>query len=160
MTMADRHSELLKAKAMVSQEYNRSAIRLAPNLNPGESHVAVVEVQNYLKRYGYLAPETTVSPGQLDAPTVKALSDFQGSFKVGVAGVLDASTRATLSASRCGLPDVLDPLAFNTIGAWNRRNFTYTFGTLSGQVGNNVTRDSVRRAFDTMDCGRRWPDIY
>lgn len=54
-----------------------------------------------------------------------------------------------MSASRCGVPDVVSPLAFNTIGAWNRRNLTYTFGTFSNQIDNGIARNAILRAFNT-----------
>jgi hypothetical protein len=134
-------------KAMVSQKYDRRAIQASPDLSPGDTHPSLVEVQNYLKHYGYLSQEVKCTPGQLDNVTVSALTEFQQHFNLTVLGTLDAATRSAMSASRCGLPDV--GIDFMTIGAWNRRNLTYAFGNLSAQASNNVVRNAIRRAFDT-----------
>jgi peptidoglycan hydrolase-like protein with peptidoglycan-binding domain len=142
---------------MASQTYDAHSIQTAPDLRPGDVHPSVVEVQNYLMRYGYLSQATAsvpgavpgAVPGQLDAATVRALEEFQRRFNVGTPGILDAPTRAAMSAARCGLPDLVGPVTFNTLCAWNRRNLTYAFGNLSAQVDNNVARNAVRRAFNT-----------
>jgi peptidoglycan hydrolase-like protein with peptidoglycan-binding domain len=147
-----------RLKMMASQTYDPHRIQTAPDLRLGDAHPSVVEVQSYLIRYGYLSPQATASvpaaipgavPGQLDAATVRALEEFQRRFNVGTPGILDAPTRAAMSAARCGLPDLVGSVTFNTLCAWNRRNLTYAFGNLSTQVGNDVARNAVRRAFAT-----------
>jgi len=146
-----------RLRMMASQTYDSGAIRAAPDLRLGDTDPSVVEVQNYLIRYGYLSPTTATVPGavpgavsgQLDAATVRALEEFQRRFNVGTPGVLDSPTRELMATPRCGLPDLVGPVTFNTLCAWNRRNLTYAFGTLSAQVGNAVARNAVRRAFDT-----------
>lgn len=136
-----------RLKMMASQTYDPHRIQTAPDFRLGDTHPSVVEVQNYLIRYGYLPPQATASvpaaipgavPGQLDAVTVRALEEFQRRFNVGTPGILDAPTRAAMSTPRCGLPDLVGPVTFNTLCAWNRRNLTYAFGNLSTQVGNDV----------------------
>lgn len=146
-----------RIKMMASQTYDPHRIQTAPDLRLGDAHPSVVEVQNYLIRYGYLSQATATVPGavlgavpgQLDAVTVRALEEFQRRFNVGTPGVLDAPTRELMSTPRCGLPDLMGPVTFNTLCAWNRRNLTFAFGTLSAQVGNDVARNAVRRAFAT-----------
>jgi peptidoglycan hydrolase-like protein with peptidoglycan-binding domain len=146
-----------RLRIMASQTYDPRAIRAAPDLRSGDVDPSVVDVQNYLIRYGYLSQATATvpgavrgaAPGQLDPVTVRALEEFQRRFNVGTPGVLDAPTRELMSTSRCGLPDLVGPVTFNTLCAWNHRNLTYAFGTLSAQVGNDVARNTVRRAFDT-----------
>src|SRR5688500_12599900 len=135
-----------RLRMMASQTYDPGAIRSAPDLRAGDVHPSVADVQNYLIRYGYLSQATTTVPGavrgavpgQLDAMTVRALEEFQRRSNVGTPGVLDGPTRELMATSRCGLPDLVGPVTFNTICAWNRRNLTYAFGTLSAQVGNAV----------------------
>jgi peptidoglycan hydrolase-like protein with peptidoglycan-binding domain len=138
-------------KAMNSQTYDRSIIQAAPDLNSGDIHPSIVEVQNYLKHYGYLMQDTAFSPGQLDKVTTLALTAFQQRFNIVPSGNLDAATRASMATSRCGVPDIVSPLDFKTIGAWNRRNLTYTFGSLSAQIDNDVARNAIRRAFNTWE---------
>lgn len=140
-----------RIKMMASQTYDPRAIRAAPDLRPGEADPSVAEVQNYLIRYGYLteAAATAAVRGQLDPETVRALEEFQRRFNVGTPGTLDAPTRAMMSTSRCGLPDLVGPLTANTFCAWPRRNLTYAFGELSTQVPHDVARNAVRHAFDT-----------
>src|SRR5947209_5191163 len=122
--------------------------RSVPDLEPDGADPSLVEVQNFLTHYGYfdygsLAQGTTPEPGRLDDATVRALTEFQRRYNVGTPGTLDAATREFMAASRCGLPDLVAGASpfFNTTCAWNRRNLTYTFGTLSSQVANNVAQD-------------------
>jgi peptidoglycan hydrolase-like protein with peptidoglycan-binding domain len=146
-----------RLRIMASQTYDPRVIRAAPDLRSGDVDPSVVDVQNYLIRYGYLSQATATvpgavrgaAPGQLDPVTVRALEEFQRRFNVGTPGVLDAPTRELMSTSRCGLPDLVGPVTFNTLCAWNHRNLTYAFGTLSAQIGNDVAHNTVRRAFDT-----------
>lgn len=65
------------------------AIQSGPKLQPGESHVTVIDVQNFLRRFGYLSPDAVVTSGRMDAQTVQALTRFQERFKVETPGVLD-----------------------------------------------------------------------
>ena len=138
--------EDLKSAAM--QTYDRQAIKALPDLAPGDAHPEVRQVQNYLKHYGYLEPEAPVSE-ELDAPTTAALAEFQQRFNVGAPGVLDEETREIMSASRCGIPDATNPLAFNTIGPFTRRELRFAYGPLSSQMPEVTIRNAVRRAFDT-----------
>jgi Matrixin/Putative peptidoglycan binding domain len=145
----DRYTE------MVQQGYDADAIRDAPDVEPGGADPSVAEVQNFLKHYGYLdfpeAAALEVTPERLDDATVRALTEFQRRYNVGTPGTLDAPTRDLMAAPRCGVPDLLaGPSPFcSTRCAWNRRALTYTFGNLSDQVGKEVGRNAVRRAFRT-----------
>ncbi|MBW4491220.1 MAG: matrixin family metalloprotease, partial [Trichocoleus desertorum ATA4-8-CV12] len=143
------NSSTQRFTAMGVQTYDRNVIRAAPDLNSGENHPSIIEVQNYLRHYGYLTQDAALSSGQLDDATVHALTTFQQRFNINPSGNLDATTRAAMTASRCGVPDIVSPLAFRTAGAWNRRNLTYAFGPLSVQLSNDVVQNAVRRAFNT-----------
>jgi peptidoglycan hydrolase-like protein with peptidoglycan-binding domain len=146
----DRYAEML------SQGYDAGVIRQAPDVEPGAEDPSLVEVQNFLKRYGYLdyepvAQGETPEAGRLDEVTVRALTEFQRRYNVGTPGTLDGPTRELMAAPGCGMPDLVarpSPF-FATACAWNRRNLTYAFGNLSGDVANNVAQDAVRRAFNT-----------
>jgi hypothetical protein len=128
---------------------NLKKIRTLPDLQEGDKHQDIKEVQNYLKRFGYMREDVSVAADTFENPTARALSRFQQRYGVGKLGTLDDATRRLMSAERCGLPDVQDPLAFSTRCPWNRRNLTFAFGPLSSQVTNNLARTAVRNAFNT-----------
>jgi hypothetical protein len=52
----------------------------------------------------------------LDAPTSQAIATFQKLPNVDSSGNLDDATNQEMAISRCGLPDILDPLAFSIAG--------------------------------------------
>src|SRR5215208_508719 len=72
---------------MLHQPWNPEVIRQAPDLEPGDEHPSVVEVQNFLKRFGYfidaVAEGLTPERGRLDEVTVRALVDYQRFYSVG-----------------------------------------------------------------------------
>jgi len=145
----DRYTE------MVQQGYDADAIREAPDVEPGGADPSVVEVQNFLKHYGYLdfseAAALEVTPERLDDATVRALTEFQLRYNVGTPGTLDTSTRDFMAAPRCAMPDLVGGPSpfFSTRCAWNRRSLTYAFGNITNDVRKNVARNAVRRAFKT-----------
>lgn len=141
-----------KLRTAAQLSYNQTTIRHAPNLLPGEKHPAIGDVQQYLRKYGYLSADSTVETGAYDADTVRAVAKFQRKFQLRESGALDDATRAAMAQSRCGVPDDLDALGFSTIGAWPRRNLSYAFGALSSQVSNQVARAAVERAFATWEA--------
>ena len=99
----DRYAE------MVQQPVDSEVIRQAPDLKPGDEDPSVVEVQYFLKRFGYLDAVAEGLPperGRLDEVTVRALIEYQRDFDVGTGdGTLDAPTRELMAAPRCGMPD-------------------------------------------------------
>jgi hypothetical protein len=129
----------------------------------------VVEVQNFLKRFGYLdaafAEGRTPEPGRLDEVTVDALTAYQRFYKpllaelgkVGTPGTLDALTREVMATPRvCGMPDVLPgdippgpAFRYNLRCAWDRRFFRYGFGQRTMDVGYLAQTGALRRAFQT-----------
>jgi hypothetical protein len=151
----DRYTEMLQ------RGYDPGVIRQAPNLERGDADPCVVEVQNFLKHYGYfdyeaggldVAPE----PGRLDEVTVRALTGFQMRYSVGTPGILDAPTRELMAAPRCGVPDLVGGPSpfFSTVCAWNRRNLSYQFGRvgspmLTADLAQGLVINAVRRAFNT-----------
>jgi hypothetical protein len=146
---------------MVQQPYDVDVIRQAPDLEPGEEHPSVVEVQNYLKRFGYLdaafAEGRTAERGRLDEVTVRALIEYQHFFGAGSGyGNLDAPTRESMAEPRCGIPDV-EPGGMlpgledrHVIGCpegWHRRFFTYAFGNMTRDVPTVMAEALVARGF-------------
>jgi hypothetical protein len=157
-TVQDRRAEMLK------QTYDPDVIRDGPELEPGESDPSVVEVQNFLKRFGYMdfaagALEVDPEPGHLDKATVRALVELQMRYDIGAPGVLDAPTRDFMAAPRCGVPDLTGRpiLRFQTVCAWNRRELSYQFGrpgasALTADVSQGVAINAVRRALKTWEA--------
>ena len=154
-TVQDRRAEMLL------QVYEPEVIRDAPDLEPGQHHSSVTEVQNYLRRFGYLdfAPGAVDDPpeaGHLDSATVRALVELQMRYDIGTPGVLDAPTREFMSAPRCGMPDLTGrpTLNFRAVCAWNRRDLSYQFGrpgasALTADVPQGVSINAIRRALAT-----------
>ena len=149
-----RHAEMLQ------QAYDANVIREAPDLEPGAEDPSVVEVQNYLKRFGYFgagAVEAAVpESGRLDAVTVRALAELQMRYDVGTPGMLDAPTKDFMAAPRCGVPDLVGrpSIRFATVCAWNRRNLSYQFGRpgaamITTDVSQGVAINAIRRALNT-----------
>jgi hypothetical protein len=150
---------------MLQQGYDVDVIRRAPDLDRGEEDPGVVEVQNFLKHYGYLdyAPVVALGdapePGRLDDVTVRALTEFQMRYDVGTPGVLDAPTRELMAAPRCGVPDLVGrpSVRFGTVCAWDRRNLSYQFGrqgapSITADLPQGTTVNAVRRALNTWQA--------
>ncbi len=141
----DEHNEA------ATHRYDRRVIAAAPDLKPGDRHPGVIHAQEYLRRFGYLAPDAAPALGEMDEQTVRAVETFQRRLKLATPatlGTLDEATRGAMAMSRCALADLFG-LAAVTIGPWDRRDLTFAFGPLSGQVASNVARDAVLRAFNT-----------
>jgi matrixin/ricin-type beta-trefoil lectin protein/putative peptidoglycan binding protein len=156
---------------MVKQPYDIDVIRQAPDLEPGEEHPSVVEVQNFLKRFGYLdaafAEDRTPERGHLDEVTVRALIEYQHFSHAGSGyGNLDAPTRESMALPRCGMPDVLPGgmlpgldarWSYDCLGrAWERRFFKYAFGNVTRDVPDVVAKALVARAFGAWANSSAW----
>lgn len=131
---------------------NREKIEALPDLGGGDSHDDFGEVQNYLRRYGYLKPEEPCHAGTLCSDTSRVLTNFQKFFGVETTGTFDAATREAMAADRCGIPDFSE-LEARTIGPWANPNLTFAFGNSTGQaVGDDAARTAVRNAFTTWSA--------
>jgi hypothetical protein len=128
---------------------NLKRIAELPELKLYDKHPEADLITDYLKRFDYLDPSAPVAQGILHQTSADGPRNLQKQFGRPQTGTLNAPTREFMAADRCGLPDPVGPLDFATMCAWNRRNLTYAFGTLSAQVGNAVAVNAVRRAFAT-----------
>jgi hypothetical protein len=154
---------------IAQQSVDVNVIRQAPDLQPGEEHPSVVEVQNFLKRFGYLdaayVEGRTPERGRLDEVTVRALIEYQNFLCVGTGyGTLDAPTRESMAQPRCGMPDVQPGGMLPGVdarwviacpGGWNRRFFTYAFGNMTSDVPAGAAQAAVERALQTWE-NLRW----
>lgn len=120
-----------------------------PKVSLGESHPGMVNVHDYLIKFGYKQHNVDFGTEELSAHTSSAISTFQKFFGLPDTGILDEKTREAMSRPRCSMPDFPEH-EFRTIGAWNRRSLSYAFGPLTTQaVGGAVAQDAVRNAFHT-----------
>lgn len=120
-----------------------------PRIKPGELHVDLEDVQNYLQHYGYVDAGSGCQRGRLCPQTTKALTRFQTFNRMSITGEFDSSTRDEMAKPRCGVPDFSE-LEFRTIGAWDRKELTYAFGPMTEQaVGSSAAQAAVRRAIAT-----------
>jgi hypothetical protein len=138
----------------------------------GGEHADLAQVQRFLRQFGYLGEDEAVQAGRLDRPTSEALRRLQRQRQLPVTGDFDAATRADLAQPVCGTPDrrPAGRLRFNTpAGAWDRRDFRYTFTTAPGSSGTLTqtlsfadAKAAVRRAFDTwsrVDTRLRFKEV-
>ena len=56
---------------------DRRKIAGLPQLSLGDQHPDLVEVQNYLRRFGYVPVDAAISESRLDSATAAALTKFQ-----------------------------------------------------------------------------------
>lgn len=141
------------SKVIATHRYDPRAILSAPDLGVGAKHASVADVQNYLARFGYLDPTEITVPGELDKLTGSALARFQARFNLQVSAALDAGTRTAMSLCRCGMPDVIAPIDFSTIGPWNRRDLEPTRSAIRLRCPFHSSPD-LRRAKRRAACVR------
>jgi len=121
-------------------------IAALPEVAQGEQHQDVIEVQNYLRRFGYMRQDAPLVADSVDDRTSRALNRFQQRYGLAPTGELDAPTRELMSTHRCGLADIEDPLAFSALCKWNHRNLTFAVGPLSADVSNAQARGALTAA--------------
>ena len=112
--------------------------------------VDVGPVQDFLARFGYARADDLQS-GKLDSKTTAALEQFRKSYGLAPGGSFDDNVKKLMTGSRCGLPDP-SPLAFKTIGPWDHKALTYSFGEMpSPKHGLNAANveAAIERAMAT-----------
>jgi len=133
-------------------------VQATPSLSKEQAEPPLAAVQQFLTRFGYLPSPgaragavpgagAAAAPGQLDDATSRALALYQQRHALPVTGVFDEPTRTQMSRHRCGMPDLVDGIAFATRCAWPTPQLTFAFedGTAdtAGEFG------AVRAAFAT-----------
>jgi hypothetical protein len=76
----------------------------------GERKRGIEDVQDYLRRFGYLQ-SGKFNPGEIDNETSKALTTYQELSGLPKTGEFDTSTQSEMIENRCGLPDLVDGVA-------------------------------------------------
>ncbi|KAH7170203.1 Matrixin-domain-containing protein [Dactylonectria macrodidyma] len=74
---------------------------------------------------------------------------FQKFFKLEVDGVFGPQMKEAMTACRCGVSDVLDPVDLQVFGSWKHRDLTFCFGKQSTQLSADIFKASVTRAMTT-----------
>ncbi|NJM75747.1 MAG: matrilysin family metalloendoprotease [Acaryochloridaceae cyanobacterium RU_4_10] len=122
---------------------------LAQNFSLGDTGQAIGELQEFLKRYGYLS---AFDLGTFGGTTVEALQRYQQFNGLSVTGILDNATAEHISLPRCGVPDNLSSspvLNFVTTGQqWNKTNLTYRFNSFTVDLIQEDIQDAFIQAFN------------
>jgi hypothetical protein len=146
-------------------------------LKAGASGTNVKALQNYIRRFGYLAHEPQpedgrvaeldlrpmADDGKFDESTEEALRTFQKFAGLPITGELDEATRDKMQEPRCGNPDIT-PVSNPTIlslvdpeiagfvatgGRWPTRNLRYGFQELGIDLPAPSVRQAIHQAFST-----------
>ncbi|KAH7162299.1 Matrixin-domain-containing protein [Dactylonectria estremocensis] len=92
---------------------------------------------------------TDVSHAKVDGHTETALRVFQTFFKLEVDGIFGPKTKEVMTACRCGVSDVLDPVDLQVFGSWKHRDLTFCFGKQSTQLSADIFKAATIRAMTT-----------
>ena len=136
----------------------------AIGLQLGATGQVVIELQGFLRKYGYLketedsnfaaARDSTVPDaaiGLFDDATEEALRNYQKFHGLPVTGELDQATVGEMRKPRCGFPDQPSSIGakFDAPGSrWDRTDLTYRIVNFSPDLSQAEIRDAMRQAFD------------
>ncbi len=121
------------------------------NLERGDRDPSVAHLRRFLQRFGYLSLLTD-RLDVLDDATCEALGLYQARHALPLTQAFDANTRASMTTSRCAMPDVSGGVAFTTTCAWDRRDLRYAFGVGTESVAGTEEFAAVRAAFATWSA--------
>jgi Matrixin/Putative peptidoglycan binding domain len=156
---------------------DRAAMKAPEGLALGSKGEDVEPLQDYLVRFGYLAPPPTAedgrraeldvrpvpTPGEFDEATEEALRTFQRMAGLEPTGKLDARTRKKMEQARCGNPDIT-PLTNTNIasmvepgvapfvatgGRWPTTALTYALQETGLDLPAATVRQAIHQAFST-----------
>jgi peptidoglycan hydrolase-like protein with peptidoglycan-binding domain len=159
-----------------SWEVQERCLPQAVGLASGDSGQEVFDLQNFLRRFGYLrqygyAPISvypsnsslipTAIPGEFDEGTTTALKTYQEFYGLEPTGVLDEMTVAHMSLPRCGVPDMpylpRDLEYAHLSFRWRKNDLRWKTGLrFSDGVPSGVTwgqfDDVLRRSFNAWSA--------
>ena len=127
-------------------------VHKTPTLAKGQADPQFAAVQLFLARFGYLPSAgagagPAAATGQLDGTTSEALALYQRRHALPVTGEFDEATRTQMSKHRCGMPDLVNGVAFVTRCAWPTPQLTFAFEDGTADTGGEF--NAVRAAFAT-----------
>jgi hypothetical protein len=114
----------------------------------GERKGGVEDVQNYLRRFGYLQ-SGKYNVGEVDDETSKALGTYQELNRLPTTEEFDESTKSEMTKHRCAMPDLVDGVRAVTRCPWNKRELTYAFKNGTSDITGAGAFQAVRDAFRT-----------
>lgn len=148
-------------------EKKRRSFPAQLGLAAGAKGDSVVELQTYLRKFGYLkapakgdsfarmrarAPASAFKAGAFDNATKEALGAYQRFHGLPVSHVLDDATIAQMSMPRCGVPDM--PILGGSLARyvvqgnrWPNTNLTYRIQNFTGDLTAAAIRTAVASAF-------------
>src|SRR5262245_29660789 len=100
-------------------------------------------LRGFLARFGWLQ----TARGAIG----DALAAYQRFHGLPVTGELDAATAGEMARPRCGIPDPGPggPAAYTLMGSkWPKKQITYSFSNMTGQLQPAEVRAAIRMAFD------------
>jgi peptidoglycan hydrolase-like protein with peptidoglycan-binding domain len=121
-----------------------------PPLTPGDENPEFRHVQEYLQRFGYLAPGAHPT-GKVDDPSSEGLSKFQAFNGLAPSGEFDEQTRDAMTTPRCAMPDMSSGVAFATQCKWPKTDLSFAFDTGTDDVAGTGEFDAVRAALGTWN---------
>jgi hypothetical protein len=131
-----------------SRKLNLDTIASLSTTKSEETNPGLVEVQRYLRSFGYLR-RGAYTADQLDPSTSEALHKYQERHDLAPTGVFDEPTREQMLKPRCAMPDMRNGVAFATTCAWDRRSLTFALDTGTNDVAGGGEFNAVRAAFAT-----------
>jgi Matrixin/Putative peptidoglycan binding domain/Ricin-type beta-trefoil lectin domain-like len=125
-----------------------AAITSVRSLSKDEEDSGFHAVQDFLTRFGYLAAGS-FEDNRLDDTTAGALTRYQEFNGLATTGTFDDQTREQMTTHRCGMPDLIDDVAFATLCAWPNPSLTFAFEDGTNDVAGTTEFQAVRNAFAT-----------
>ena len=154
---------------------NRIAVPTRIGLRLEDEGDEVGQLQNYLKRFGYIRPDEETlyglridmmkateqpAPNVFDNTTQQALRRFQEFNKLDVTGELNKATINLMLKPRCGMPDFVvsegevDDYVYGG-RKWSKMGLTYRYLNYTPDISQSVVRRAITDAFnqwDTKSC--------
>jgi hypothetical protein len=125
-----------------------AAIKSVPALSRGQADPGFKAVQDFLRRFGYLRAGSFRADA-LDDVTSDALARYQQRHGLARTGAFDDQTRAQMTTHRCGMPDLVDGVAFSTRCSWPNPSLTFAFEDGTSDIPGNAELQAMRNAFAT-----------
>jgi hypothetical protein len=123
-----------------------AAIKSVPSMSRGHEDPGFKAVQDFLRRFGYLRPGT-FRDNALDDVTSEGLVRYQQRHGLAMTGTFDDQTRAQMTTHRCGMPDLVDGVAFKINCSWPNPSLTFAFEDGTGDVADSAEFQAMRSAF-------------
>ncbi|TVL92991.1 matrixin family metalloprotease [Streptomyces sp. SAJ15] len=125
-------------------------IASVPTVRVGEEARGLERVQDFLRRFGYLAGSS--SGKRVDGTMSHALEKYQEFNGLTVTGEFDEATRDAMTQPRCAMPDMRLGIEAVTTCGWTRTDLTFAFDTGTDDAAGNEEFDAVRNAFRTWSA--------